>query len=230
MPTRLAMTALLSLFAACSDSSTGNAVFTGRTQLQLARTVDAAASADVATAELMAVGYAGKADAPGCPQVVTSGTRLHVIGGCTIPGGPTISGEAYLTNVPGLLSSNDASQPAKAEFDQLVLANPDGTSIRFDGTVSWTATSTQVALEGDFAGLAARTDATIACTAGACSYSDATIAVDGVGSATVTGTWSTDLTSVALDVRGKDEMTISAANKCLSYAVNGASFGQICNN
>jgi hypothetical protein len=228
MFTRLALSAF-ALLAACADSPSpagGDAVFTGRTQQQLARTVGAAAGVDVLVAEIAAQSYANTTSL--CPQVESVGASLHVSGGCTADDGTTISGDAYLTNVPDVTGGNDPSQPAKAQFQHFVLVDSTGASQTFDGSLSWTATSAQVALATVPDGLGARVDASLACTASACTYASASIAVDGIGSATASGSWSLDYSSVALDVRGKDDLTISAAGRCLSYAIDGKTAGQAC--
>ncbi len=215
--------------AACSSSSSDPAQFEQATDQQLNRVMTSAMSLDALLLTFAAQGYAGLTDsAESCPRISTEGNRRHVVGGCATEDG-RIDGEMYLENVPSILDGqSDPTKPSIIEANDFVMSGGEGGDIRFDGTMTIHGTSFEVSLDSEVFGIAVQTEAKMACPEGVCTYESASIDVDGLGSATVKGSFSFASGDVDLQVIGKDTLTIATDGNCVAWSV-GSRGARQCN-
>nr|HEX4316978.1 hypothetical protein [Kofleriaceae bacterium] len=225
---------MLASVAACGGSSNSSATFSGKSDAQLERAIVAATDGDVVFAELVA--SADASAPPGgdtCPTIATTGNEVDVTGGCTTSDGTKITGSAKLVDVPPLLSGSGAAPTTfSMDFDQLASTGSDGV-LSFDGTVDGNAGVLTADLDDTLLGIGAHVDMSLSCgsASGQCTVGDgASIDVDGIGAATVTGSWAGDQSTMAVTVTGAETMTLSAANGCVVYAIDGGASGRFCNN
>jgi hypothetical protein len=222
---------LVATAAACGSSGGDQtATFTGKSDLQLERTILAATDGDVVFASLVASSYSSVPDGTAsCPKVVTTGNEVDVTGGCTTDDGTKITGSAKLVGVPGLFSGSAAASSFSMTFDQLSVNGADGV-LAFDGSIDGNAGTLTSSLEDSVLGIGAHVDMDVTCGSdGQCAVGDsATIDVDGVGAATVTGTWAGDDSSMAVTIKGSETLTLSAGSGCIDYVIGGGASGRFC--
>jgi len=133
-----------------------------------------------------------------------------------------------LDNVPGLFGGgNDPSKP------QLVKANgfsltESGNRIGIDGTISATPSSSDVDIRVDLLGIEVGTVAKLSCVEGDCTYEAASLDVEGIGEASLEGSFSFQNQTVSLDLEGRDHLQLRSDGQCVSYVAGGRS-GKFCN-
>lgn len=236
-----ALLASTSLLAACGDDPDYDATFSGADDAHLMRAVQVGLGTDGFLAMFLGAAYGSLADAedpPACPSVEIDGDATVIVGGCTLDDGTRIDGELRLENVPPLFiedPSYDESKPTVLTFDAFSTTEPSGEVWYFDGTVRLENDSEKIVLdlETELSGIAAHADMTLICE-GSCAPADgASIFVDGIGLAEVSGEWTLEgeTSSGTLTLSGKEVFEIDLAqpsNECISYSIDGEIAGEIC--
>ena len=214
------------VLASCTSTSDG--AFAHATDAQIARAVNAGVGGDVALASFLAITYQLAPDGAGCPAISHDAQgNLHVQGGCTTPDGTTIAGSATFSNLPDLSGKgNDPTKPSHLAFDGLTTTDATGT-LRVDGAIDISDSGATAALDMEVGGIATRDDLSFTCS-GPCTFaSGATVETDGIGVASVAGSFSTQ-SPISIDVtmRGADELDLTSDGNCIVYS--GAASGRIC--
>jgi hypothetical protein len=220
------------LVAACSGSSQQEAVFAGRSDAQIERAAAAVTGGDVTAATFLAVLYENGSGA--CPSVTRDAQNVaHVQGGCTTSDGKQLAGSVAIDNIPNLTDTGaDPTKPGRLDFAQLSITNA-GHTMSFDGSIDIDPAGTSspggltAALDFGLDGVVSHDDFTYHCDT-QCTYdAGSTIDVDGIGEATVTGTFTlTSPQQVMIQLRGADELDLQTSNGCIAYS--GAATGELC--
>lgn len=221
---RLSLCLCSVLFAACgSDAGT----FEDASDQELQRTMMAAMSMDTVMVGFLAVGYAS-AEEGGCPNVHIEGDRRTVTGGCTTEDGEKIEGEMILENVPGLFGGNDPTRPQLVQANSFVVGESLG-RIEIDGTITATSTSTEADIRVELLGMTVATSAKFGCVDGLCTYQGASLDIEGIGDATLEGSFSFQDNTISVDLQGRDHLQLRSEGECVAYVAGGRS-GAFCNN
>jgi hypothetical protein len=213
------------VFAACGsdDSST----FESATDQQLQRTMMAAMSLDTVLVGFTAAGYASAPEG-GCPNVHIEGDRRTVTGGCTTGEGQEVEGSMTLENVPSLFGGgNDPSKPQLMEASDFRLTDENG-PLGIDGKISATASTSNIDIHVDVLDIDVGTVAKYSCVEGVCTYEAATLDIEGIGQATLEGSFSFQNNTISLDLEGRDHLQLRSDGECLTY-VAGSRSGKFCN-
>jgi len=213
-----------------------NAEFSSADELHRARAISTALGFDYGMAYFVGAAYSGLDEPDGCPRIVTDGSVTTVTGGCDGDSG-RFDGRIVLDNVPQLFGGEDANDPTKPQvltFEAFETEDEDG-AWTIDGEIrlaDLTQVSAQLALGID--GLNASSDLRMTCeaqdcTAGAGSWVD----VEGVGTASVSGTWNLDSDdpSGKVTLTGAEVLVVdldAAADGCIPYSIDGAAAGELC--
>ena len=205
---------------------------------QLRHAAAAASGADALTLGLLGAVYSQRDEPASCPRVATSGRVTTVTGGCTDEDGKRVDGTLVIDNLRPAFGDDpdiDRTAPARLTADELTLATDEGT-VRFHGmTISDpTANTLAIALAVTDGGSTRRGDLVVAvdpqdvftATAGA------TIEVEGLGQASVEGTWRLEPQLGAFTLRIGESSAIfdvAASTECFHYVLSDGIPRNLCN-
>ena len=244
-PLFLAAVVSTSLFAAaCSDDPERDAAtFSTLDDARLARALDLTAGRDLASLYITGLFVAGANDpAPACPAFATTGNVTTVTGGCTNDDGVRLEGRFVITNMPGLFSPSptyDPTQPSVVEAFDWKGTDPDGVVEGIDGKVTVTgsadtATVLTGAVDATLGGIAAHLELSTSCDdTDLCTLADgAFFEIDGVGAATLSGTYRFDEPRTgAITATGAETLVLDVAagtDTCRTYRIGSAAPVQLC--
>lgn len=238
----LATSSLLTLVG-CPDS-TPPAPITGQfgaaDEVHLVRALMSASGTDAMIPWFIASGYASGEGLPSCPAIVRDGATITVTGGCDTDDG-RVEGRLVMQNVPGLLgggTDHDPDAPQVLTFEDFSVVDADG-PLFLDGTTRTDpATRTTTSdLTIDVGGIWSRSKLTLTTgtdgrtTAAAGSLID----VEGLGEASVSGTWSLakSAPSGQLTLTGEQVLVFEIADAatdtdCIPYTIEGGDAGELC--
>lgn len=244
-PLFLAAVVSTSLFAAaCSDDADhSSATFSTLDDAHLARALDLTAGRDLASLYVTGLFVAGANDpAPACPAFLTTGNVTTVTGGCTNDDGVRLEGRFVITNMPGFFDSNptyDPTQPSVVEAIDWKTTDADGVVEGIDGKVTVTGSAeTAMVLTGaadaTLDGIAAHLEMSTSCDdTDLCTLADgAFFEIDGVGAATLAGTYRFDEPRTGtITATGADTLVLDVAagtDTCRTYRIGSAAPVQLC--
>jgi len=245
----LAATSTLLTFGACGGSderephpdppSTFDATFSTADEAHVARAITAAIGVDGVLAQLTVAGYAAfpSDDPAACPHFARSGDETTVTGGCTMDDGSRVEGTIVFENVQPIFGtgSYDPSKPTVIRFDDYSTTDEGGT-YAYDGTLRIEPSGAQMLdLVTTLGDLTAYVHTTLTCVdQGECTASDDSwIDVDGIGAATLSGTWHFDVAapSGSVILTGAEELVVdldNATEQCIPYSIDGVAHAPIC--
>lgn len=228
---------------ACGDGGTagegGTAKFESATEAQRQRAVIAGGGIDGVLTYLNGSFLSLYPDDSACPTIAKAGDVITATFNCTMDDGKRVDGRLIATNVPSFLGGgNDPTKASSVEAEGYVEhgATP-AESVRLDGlVVVQPDQSMTIALTAQLSGISVVTDATFEAAANEqmTAAAGSSIEVDGLGSASIHGTWSmtSETPSGALELRGADALRADfdrTVDGCTPLTVDGKAAGQICN-
>ncbi len=238
----LVSTSLLTM--ACGGDDHDTAKFTGLDNAHLDRALAAMTGGDVGSLYVVGMFISGGSSTE-CPTITSSNNVTTVHGGCTTSDGDKLEGSIVATNLPGVFTTNpsyDPSKPGTVVADGWKATSATGEVQSIDGEVTIKNTGGVADNGGTVSGwadslldgLAAHTEISWTCDAtDLCSIGgDAWFDIDGVGAATLSGTFRMDDPRTgAIDAKGAETLTLDVAastDECRTYKINGGAPQQRC--
>jgi len=230
--------ALVLLLAACDpDEPVGTADFTTATDPQKLRAIMAGAGFDSVIAIESVTLLIGAASQPGttCPTLVENGEVTTLTGNCGV-GQSRIDGRVVVTS-----HVEQGKEQTSYELEQLAIINGSEPPVSFDGTIAAdeAAQTLDIDLDAVVGALGrARSQLSLRCVDdGRCTPDgEARIDVDGLGTATVSGSWRLDddhpTEASAVELHGKNllraDLAAADSDDCLPITIDGADAGKVC--
>lgn len=249
LTTRSTLLAALStslVLGACTDETDRTtAKFSTADAAHLERALDVVGANDLAQLYLVGAFIAGT-NQPGCPSFVTTGNVTTVTGGCTTDDGARLEGRFIATNMQGIFTTNpsyDPSKPSSVEAEAWTVTDPSAPGPEsIDGKVTVTnvggVAGNGAALEGaadvDLGGIAAHSELSFSCDAtDLCTHGkDSWVDIDGVGAATLAGTWRFDEPRTGtVTATGAETLVLdigASTDECRMYRIDGGATQMVC--
>jgi hypothetical protein len=229
-----------SLLAACGGDSSPDATFSKASSDDREAAVSAARgeAAQAATVFAMVIGAAALETGAACPRATLDGDVLTVKGGCSV-GGVKLDGKAV---IHGFTLGEEDIGVRKVSFDDFGFSQGrdrfsfDGSAEVVDGTGGRYTLLSDLTLTATFEGIrhAVTVSSTLACTDDSvCTAGDdSTVDVDGVGIATITGTWGGGEPEGSLSLVGADTLRVDfdqpTGDRCFTATIDGVAVDPIC--
>ena len=235
-----------SLLAACGDDGSdpgepaNTARFADATAEQLGRAMAAAVGGDAMIAQFIAGGYAAfpiDGSGPSCPSIARDGATTIVTGGCDLDDGGRVEGVLRFENVPPIFGEGEYDPLAvtRIVFEDYRAIEADGSEWYFDGEILDAPSGRlSIDLTADIGTGRAHLDLELYCDdePSCAAIEDSRIEVDGLGSASVGGTWSlAEPPSGQVMLIGADELILdfdAATAECVPYTIDGEDAGELC--
>ncbi|MBK9035683.1 MAG: hypothetical protein IPL61_31275 [Myxococcales bacterium] len=239
-----ALSASLVLGACTDETDHTSAKFSSADAAHLERALDVAAASDLGQLYVVGAFIAG-ANEPGCPSFVTTGNVTTVTGGCTNDDGTRLEGRIIATNVQGIFTTNpsyDPSKPSTVEAEAWTATDPGAPAESIDGKVTLTnvggvADNGEVfdgAADAALGGIAAHSEIAFTCDAThLCTHSeDSWVDIDGVGAATLAGTWRLgEPRTGTITATGAETLVLdigASTDECRMYRIDGGATQMVC--
>ena len=229
MKTRFSLVVLL---GACGGSGGSTDIestlrFAERSDTEISRLVSAATGTEGFQAQAIIQQFDDPFEPdPTCPNIVLSGDKVTITGGCTTADGTTIEGSASVTNPLdwGDAYEYDFDDDTVYELDNFTLAE-SGFRQSFSGVfvLSGSFTERDMDITADFLGVAVRSDIFIECSRSSCSVSGSGVELVGVGGAKVSGSLKLSGQTVtgSFTLEGADTVKVTMENNCVSWKLEG---------
>jgi hypothetical protein len=241
--TRACVSSLFLLAAACGGGGGSTDIestlrFADRTDVEIARLINAAAGSDMFLAAARVDDFGDTFDGDPCPTIAVAGSTVTVTGGCTRRDGTEVRGAAVITNpfAWDQVEDYDFGDDTTYEFQQLVLADDDfeqtfdGVMARADSMTVWDADVTVT--QG---GLTLRSDLYYKCSnpsAPRCALSGSGLELIGVGGARVSGQVvvdpDTNRQTADFTLTGADTLTVHTDGVCVEWQIEGTDRQMVC--
>lgn len=227
---------LVTFLGACGGSGGSTDIdstlrFADRTDNEISRLVAAASGTEGFQAQAVVQQFDDPFEpSPACPNIVLSGNKVTITGGCTTADGMAIEGTASITNPLdwGDEYEHDFGDDTVYELDNFTLSEQ---SFRqsFTGVfvLSGGFTERDMDITAELFGVAVRSDIFIECGRTSCSVSGSGVELVGAGGARVSGSIRLDGQTVtgSFTLKGADTVKVTMQNNCVSWKLEGSDRG-----
>jgi hypothetical protein len=231
-----ALALIASVAAACGGHETdieASIRFEDLSEVEIARLINAASGSDVFQAQAQVLAFSDPFDLDeqsDCPIVTISGSTVSIAGGCSVIDGPTLVGQAAVTNPIGWdpieynFGDDQVYEFYGFRIEQLGFAS------EYDGiaTIAPGYDTLEADITVDFAGIVVRSDLYFDCDAGGCDIEGSGVELVGVGGAHVSGSLSVSSVGGSYTLRGEDTLRVEITQGCVAWEIEGTARTSVC--